>query len=679
MATKTTFVQFRDAVNARFHELAKTGTLYTSRLEKDIAWDLYLSAYPEGTNELYRERAEHDCNCCKSFIRNVGRVLAIIDDELVSVFSDLDVTGEYKIVADKLAKSNIDAGITGIYLNDERRVGKAVTHETLDDGKVREWNHFEVILPNFAFDLNGSIGRLKGEYEINVKTLKRSITELTAQSVETVSELIEDNAIHRGREFKNVIESLKAIQCEYKNAKNPELVLHKMATEFTKKNFNCNIRGTAIGTLLVDLSDGMDLETAVKRYEDKVSGTNYKRTTALITPRMREAAKIKAQELGIESSLFRRFAVKPDISVNDVLFSDSSVKPFMADSVFDAVPVKQTAPKIDTSKTTNVTMEEFIEGVLPNSDSMELLFENKHVPNLVSLIAPENEKAPTIMKWGNNFSFSYNGGYTESVIKQNVKSAGGKVDAPIRISMAWCNHDDLDIHLSNKRDVHVYFAQKRDGGFQLDVDMRGERQNQVENIFSDGKHIKPGTYEIVVNNYHRNNRRHGDVEGFQIEMEFYGKTYNFVYDKSVSEREKILVATIRVMNDGSIEVNPKLSCDSTNAIMEEWNIKTNQLIPVDMVMLSPNHWENSKKTGNKHLMFMLRDCINPDSTRGFYNEFLIDELHVHRKVFEHLGEALKTPTSKEQLSGVGFGETLRNDVTIIVTKKNRRKAYKINF
>ncbi|ALY07177.1 hypothetical protein VmeM32_00191 [Vibrio phage vB_VmeM-32] len=571
MTNKTTFVQFRDAVNAQFNKLAKTGALYTSRLEKDIAWELYLSAYPEGTNEIYRERAEHDCNCCKSFIRNVGRVLAIVDDKLVSVFSDLDINGEYKIVADKLAKANVEAGITGLYLNDEKRVGKAVTHETLEDGRVREWNHFEVILPSFAFNLNGGVGRLKGEYETNVKSLKRSITELTEYSVETVLDLIADNAIHRGREFKNVVQSLKDIQKKYKVAKNKEIVLHQMATEFTNKNFNCNIRGTAIGTLLVDLSEGMELEKAVKRYEDKVSGTNYKRTTALVTPRMREAAKAKANELGIEPSLFRRFAVKSDVSVNDVLFSDSSVKPFMADSVFDAVPVSQSKPSIDTKKVTEISMEKFIEDVLPNSESIDLLFENKHVSNLVSLVAPQNADAPTIMKWGNNFSFSYNGDYTESVIKQNVKSAGGKVDAPVRISLAWNNHDDLDIHLSNNRDDHVYFANKRDAGFQLDVDMRGERQNQVENIFSDGNDMKSGTYEVTIHNYNRNTRRHGCIEGFEVEMEFYGKTYNFVYDKSIPNGKRIVVAKIRVVPDGSIEVTPSFTmqqCGSCSRRME---------------------------------------------------------------------------------------------------------------
>ena len=60
------------------------------------------------------------------------------------------------------------------------------------------------------------------------------------------------------------------------------------------------IRNTAIGTLLTDLSDGTPLEIAVKAFEAKVAPTNYKRTTALITPGMvKEAMKTIAEAAGI--------------------------------------------------------------------------------------------------------------------------------------------------------------------------------------------------------------------------------------------------------------------------------------------------------------------------------------------------------------------------------------------
>ena len=80
-----------------------------------------------------------------------------------------------------------------------------------------------------------------------------------------------------------------------------------------------------------------------------------------------------------------------------------------------------------------------------------------------------------------------------------------------------------------------------------------------------------------------------------------------------------------------------------------------------MIMNSPNHWDG-QTTGNKHYFFMLEGCKQEGGARGFYNEFLTDDLRDHRKVFEVLGSKMKTPESDDQLSGVGFSSTQRNHV-----------------
>ena len=83
-------------------------------------------------------------------------------------------------------------------------------------------------------------------------------------------------------------------------------------------------------------------------------------------------------------------------------------------------------------------------------------------------------------------------------------------------------------------------------------------------------------------------------------------------------------------------------------------------------MFSPNYWDE-KVQGNKHYFFVLDSCLNPDDTRGFYNEFLKQELNDHRKVFEVLGSKLRAPHSEQQLSGLGFSSTQRNIAYIRVT------------
>lgn len=54
-----------------------------------------------------------------------------------------------------------------------------------------------------------------------------------------------------------------------------------------------------MGTLLIDLSNGVDLEKAVRAYENIMAPANYKRPTALITKKQIEAAQKKVEELGL--------------------------------------------------------------------------------------------------------------------------------------------------------------------------------------------------------------------------------------------------------------------------------------------------------------------------------------------------------------------------------------------
>ena len=61
-----------------------------------------------------------------------------------------------------------------------------------------------------------------------------------------------------------------------------------------------------------------------------------------------------------------------------------------------------------------------------------------------------------------------------------------------------------------------------------------------------------------------------------------------------------------------------------------------------------------------------------------YNEFLDNSLNTHRKVFEVLAGKMKCPVSKEQLSGVGFSSTQRNELICKVAGSFTR-TLKIKF
>jgi hypothetical protein len=281
-----------------------------------------------------------------------------------------------------------------------------------------------------------------------------------------------------------------------------------------------------------------------------------------------------------------------------------------------------------------------------------------------------------MFKWPNNFSWSYAGEVADS-IKERVKKAGGSVEGDLCCRLAWEYTDDLDFHMKEPTRHHIYYGNRRQlspNGGMLDVDANGGdgiRPDPVENIFyKDRRRMRDGVYTLEVNNYCR---RSGG-RGFEVEVEFEGTTHHFVYDKALRHQETITVATIEYKK-GGFKITSSLPSSQTSKTV--WSLPTQTFHKVNVVSLSPNYWDE-KTVGNKHYFFMLDGCRNANRARGFFNEFLSDELSAHRKVLEVVGAKMKTEESDNQLSGLGFSSTQRNSILARV-KGSFNRVVKIIF
>ena len=72
------FNVFKTAVQRQFNAI-KGQQLFMVDIDGNTLWDAYLSAFPEGTDPIYKERTEHDCCACRSFIKSAGTLVAISD------------------------------------------------------------------------------------------------------------------------------------------------------------------------------------------------------------------------------------------------------------------------------------------------------------------------------------------------------------------------------------------------------------------------------------------------------------------------------------------------------------------------------------------------------------------------------------------------------------------------
>lgn len=654
--------------------LALTDVLFYVTIDRDEIWNQYLSGFPEG------EQQEHNCNACKSFLRQYAGIVAINGTKRVSIWDDIDAPEHYEQSIKNVQNYIKSLPITDIFLSE---FAKAGVDKNFDSVRNLYWEHFFLNIPS-KFVNNRNIDSVKGERRTAKETLKRALDELTIDATETVLELINQKSLYRGSEFQALLSSFLAVQKKYRDEfLTPEEKDNYSWIQSTKLPSSITgIRNSAIGTLLINLSEEMDLDNAVTAWEKVMAPSNYKRPTALITGKMIENAKEKLTELGLIDSLERRYAVETDLNVEDIIFTDKTSA--MKDVFGEMATETLTNPK-SFSKVESVSIEDFISKIVPTSKSIEVLVENNHLSNLITLVTGVNKEAKSLFKWDNLFSWSYINAVADSM-KERVKAAGGKVDGVLRYSIQW-NEDgkniiDFDAHAMEPDGTKIHYssAYRKDIGDgktlmtgQLDVDMIDPDGIGVENItWTNRNKMKDGKYIFMLHNFSNRTSR----GGFKAEIEFDGEIHEFEYGKNLKGGEFVPIAEVTFSRLTGFTIKPLL--DSTSAInsVEKWGIKTNQFTKVKKIMLSPNHWNGA--VGNKHYIFSLENCVSDEAPRPFFNEFLKSEFNETRKVFEVMASKMKVEDSKNQLSGIGFSETQRNHLYVRVDGKFKR-VIKVTF
>lgn len=667
------FKIFKQAVANQFDSMSKND-LFRVDVTGDELWDVYLKSFPAGTDPIFRKRTEHDCNCCKQFIRAVGNVVAIVDGKIQTIWDGV-VKNEpaYQAVTEALEAKVRTGKIVDAFFYFQCTAGTDNNFSKAEDGSVTQHNHFFVNIPARFVALNSLIPTKLNDVRTLKGVFERSLNEIDNETLDTVLDLISQNSFYRCQEHKFVVESFLKLKKEWKQS-GLDVNTFVWSKIGTTPGGVAGIRNTVIGTLLTDIAGGGSIEDSVKAFEHKVAPANYKRPTALVTKKMIEEAKKKVQELGLESALQRRYANIDDITINNILFADRGTRLAQETDVFGEL-AKETvqAPK-NFDKVEEVSIDKFLSDVLPRAKGLELYVESKHTNNLVSLIAPDDPSANNMFKWDNRFSWSYNGDLADS-IKERVKKAGGNVTGDLCCRLAWDYSDDLDFHMREADGFDVNFRNRRQKsrcGGELDVDANGAdgiRENPVENIFYDQvRTMKPGTYTLYVHNW----ARRSTGKGFDVEIDLMGDVYTISHEKVLGNNSQIDVAQIIVDAKHNVTVEPLLNSTSATKSVKVWGVNTNTFNKVNVAMLSPNYWDDQKGIGNKHFFFMLDGCINDGVARGFYNEFLNTELDKHRKVLEMVGTKLKTEKSDQQLSGVGFSSTQKTTFVVRVTGATQR-------
>lgn len=706
----------------QFNRMCSTNKLFRAKITGDEIYNKYLESFPEGSNPVFRDPSSstHNCNNCKNFIRRYGNIVSINENgQTESIFTVTGVNSEYGTVAtaiDTLIKSKeIENVFMETYdtldrsLNYEKctksqnvyRLGvsnnfKQYTKEEADKygvvspGEIREFSHMHVDLPKVFVDKSGSsIEAIMGQYRDKYQVFKRAMEEISLDTLNLVEDLISQGSLLDGTAHVHTIKDAIKYKRLYDQIGSNYRDNWLWEISYSLDERTAKFRNTLIGVLCTELTEGKELNAACESWNKRVDPANYHKATAPITKRQIEEAAKFVEENGYEESFSRRLATIDDINVTEIKHISSSSEVSKV-TIFDNVKATSTQHKrAKYDDVEEVPIEKFMSDILPKCTSVEALLLNNHEGNLVTLTTTNSKESKPIFKWGNNYSWNFNGNLAgKSQIKDAVASKGGKVDGVLRFSIMWAEGDpsdnsDLDAHAIEPKGEHIYYGSsyRKDHGNvrtrmtgQLDVDITNPQsyhnKNIVENIaWTDISRMGNGVYKLYVNQFADRGSK-----GFRAEIEFDGQIYTYEYNRKVAGNVQVAEVTL---NNGLFTIKHLLPETASNK--ELWGLETNTFHKVNLVCLSPNHWgENA--VGNKHYFLMLENCKTDKDVRGFHNENLLPELLKHRKVMEVLGatNVIKVTGKENQLSGIGFNSTVRDEV-VLKLKGTHNRMIKVKF
>ena len=709
--------KFAKKVQDKFLEICKTGKLFRVELTGNQVWDLYIKSFSKEDDPTFRdpESTYHTCNNCKNFIRRYGNIVAIDKDHNIVTAFDIECEKEFqasaKAISKEISKSKVKEAFFETFeelnslpyescsksnelfqLGMAKNVKRYTKEEAEKFGVVkaneqRTFHHMHLFLPKAFVDMTGSSSEaVMANYRDAKNVFERGMEEISLDTLKLVKDLINQGSLLNGEAHLVKIEQIIPYKEAYDKLSAKEKDNWCWVTSY--KMPYAKFKNELIGVLCSELSTGEELNKACVSWNKRVDPANYMKASAPITQKQIAEAKKFAEENGYTESFDRRCATIDDIKASEILHINAGNGKIKEVSVFDSVKATASQHKrSEFDKLEEVTIAKFMKDILPTCTSVEAFLSNSHNNNMVTLTTAKKDGSKKVFKWDNNYSWTFNGNLAgKSEIKQAVKDAGGNVEGILNFRLAWNDdkdkgdNSDLDAWASEPDGECIGFStdyRKDHGGRhrspmsgQLDVDnMHPDGKLAVENItWTDSKKMKDGVYKLWVNQYNARNS-----QGFKAEIEFDGETYVYEYNKAVKGEVQVAEVTLK---KGIFSIKHILP-ESGSSSKEIYGVKSNRFHQVNLMCLSPNHWEGNK-VGNKHYLFMLKGCKSPVGIRGFHNENLTPDLLKHRKVMEVLGATATVPSEEKQLSGLGFNATVKDELVVKVSGTHKRML-KIKF
>lgn len=401
-------------------------------------FDAYLATFPED------QRQYHNCNACRRFVDTYGGLVTIDEDgRTQSAIWDDNAPPVYANGIQVLRKRTTDTNVVGVFLSSETMYGTPVTNRS--HGKVTDttWTHYAV-KPHasrvYKHPLVSASQRMAAKQQDKI-TVVRALSEYSVPVLQQACTLLESEALYRSEKVLGAAKWLLDLATAYKGTRSAvlksNLVWRAVAT--APDGF-CHPRSSMIGTLLDDLSEGVEFSIVKARFAEKMNPLQYQRPQAAPSVgNIRQAEKVVAA-LESAGALQRRFARLEDIRT---IWVPAQPKKSEQEGVFShLLPTNKNNTKAMHVASTPITWAKFQATVMPKAIGMEMYVPTRG--NFAGMLTAENPDAPPILQWDTEAdrnpvsSYVYSGG--SSAHQWNLRaSTYVKVTAVTRFPSQWGN------------------------------------------------------------------------------------------------------------------------------------------------------------------------------------------------------------------------------------------------
>lgn len=378
--------------------------LYSTTATCDL-YQIIIDTIPQEAQQHY------NCNSCRGFVNRYGWLVTINPDTgyQVPVMWDPDQTSKFfRPAVRKIYDTVKHARVSGCFITERTELGTAVTGP---------WSHMAVNMPQHLIfrsaksweTVNDESARISEDRRLLHQALVKYPVEVLASAVNILisgqisgGNLVVENAewmLKVAKRWKELAEE-KTQHTDYSTDN------YVWATAANAPKGWCHLNSNLLGTLLDDLVDGVNINTIIKKFEEKSAPTNYQRPQAAPSAGAVALAEKRFEELGLAPSLKRRFAKLEEIPT----IWTPAVEPVKEDvpkGIFADLVTKDTKKTRDYANDVmglppqKITWEKFRKTFIESGKvkSIDILLNQRQLYPFTAIVTAADMEAPPIILW----------------------------------------------------------------------------------------------------------------------------------------------------------------------------------------------------------------------------------------------------------------------------------------